>query len=107
MTDLSQAGQFAWTMTWLREARRIRAAALIAVMGTPLGRDGCTTWRRRLTAQQLFLPADKRVLEASVEMAGRLTPGPQSGCRINACASRSAVSLGCQAGRGAIAVDAG
>jgi hypothetical protein len=50
MTDLSQAGQFAWTMTWLREARRVRAAALIAVKGTPLGRDGCTTWRRRLTA---------------------------------------------------------
>jgi hypothetical protein len=29
-------------MTWLREARRVRAEALIAVMGTPLGRDGCT-----------------------------------------------------------------
>ena len=42
MTDLGQAGQFAYIMTWLREARRVRAAALIAVMGTPLGRDGCT-----------------------------------------------------------------
>src|SRR4029077_10270745 len=28
-------------MTWLREARCVRAAALIAAMGTPLGRGGC------------------------------------------------------------------
>src|ERR1700683_3141187 len=32
---------FGQTMTWLREARCVRAAALIAVMGTPLGRGGC------------------------------------------------------------------
>jgi len=41
MTDLGQARQFGQTVTWLREARRVRAAALIAAMGTPLGRGGC------------------------------------------------------------------
>jgi hypothetical protein len=41
MTDLGQARQFGQTMTWLREARCVRAAALIAAMGTPLGRGGC------------------------------------------------------------------
>jgi hypothetical protein len=67
-------------------------------------------------------------LEASVEMAGKLVPGRQSGHGVNAGAGgryqvagfggpppglpharlggRSAVSLGCLAGRGAIA-DAG
>src|SRR5271163_402857 len=40
MTDLGQARQFGQTMTWLREARCVRAAALIAAMGTPLGRGG-------------------------------------------------------------------
>jgi hypothetical protein len=40
MIDLGQAGQFGQIMTWLREGRRVRAAALIAVMGTPLGRGG-------------------------------------------------------------------
>jgi hypothetical protein len=28
-------------MTWLREARCVRAVALIAAMGTPLDRGGC------------------------------------------------------------------
>src|SRR5271170_7897099 len=41
MTDLGQARQFGQTMTWLREARCVRAAALTAAMGTPLGRGGC------------------------------------------------------------------
>src|ERR1700683_2151974 len=41
MTDPGQARQFGQTMTCLREARCVRAAALIAAMGTPLGRGGC------------------------------------------------------------------
>src|ERR1700683_2723939 len=41
MPDLGQARQFGQSMTWLREARCVRAAALIAAMGTPLGRGGC------------------------------------------------------------------
>ena len=57
--------------------------------------------------QQLFLPADKRVLEASVEMAGKLAPGRQSACGINAGAGRGAVPLRCPVGRGAIAMGAG
>jgi hypothetical protein len=40
MTDLGQARQFGQTMTWLREARCVRAAALIAAVRTPLGRGG-------------------------------------------------------------------
>ena len=38
---------------------------------------------------------------------GKLAPGRQSACGINAGAGRGAVSLRCPAGRGAIAMDAG
>ena len=98
-------------MTWLREARCVRAAALIAAMGTPLGRGGCMCgadgYLLAKLVSKLFLPADKRVLEASVEMAWKLALGRQSACGINAGAGRGAVSLRCPAGRGAIAMDAG
>ena len=111
MTDLGQARQFGQTMTWLREARCVRAAALIAAMGTPLGRGGCMCGADGYLLAKLVKSYSCALTSGSWRRRWRW-PGSsrrvgQSACGINAGAGRGAVSLRCPAGRGAIAMDAG
>jgi hypothetical protein len=111
MTDLGQAWQFGQTMTWLREVRCVRAAAPIAAMGTPLGRGGCMCGADGYLLAKLVssysCPLASGSWRRPWRWPGKLAPGRQSACGINAGAGRGAVFLHCPAGRGAIAMDAG
>jgi hypothetical protein len=111
MTDLGQARQFGQTMTWLREARCVRAAALIAAMGTPLGRGGCMCGADGYLLAKLVGSYSCPLTSGSWRRPWRW---PGSSRRVGSQLAGSTrvpaevrLSLRCPAGRGAIAMDAG
>src|SRR5271156_4748285 len=110
MTDLGQARQFGQTMTWLREARCVRAAALTAAMGTPLGRGGCMCGADGYLVAKLVSSYSCPLTSGAWRRPWRW-PGSSRRVLSQVTGSTrvpwSEVSLRCPAGRGAIAMDAG
>src|SRR5271156_1693782 len=93
-----------------REARRVRAAALTAAMGTPLGRGGCMCGADGYLVAKLVSSYSCPLTSGAWRRPWRW-PGSSRRVLSQVTGSTrvpwSEVSLRCPAGRGAIAMDAG